>query len=248
MLLEDMRSEVRQRLGELTADFWTDDYIDSQLNAGAVRFCREERWDWLQAIQTGVVVAANATSIDLVDDIDSTRTFSLVYKPDTATLESQYQILQRVSPSQGWELRTRYPNAGTPLYFYVAKVVDTAGPPVTVNLQLHIVPKVQYDGTIEYLYFREQSTFTTGEEPIIPEAYQEAVVAWATGMCWLKELNGGGKAQEQFNVYQSVLQQALRDQKSQANDDILIWGGAPPQGRMLTPHDWVRTRTLPTLG
>lgn len=250
MKLESMRSEVRQRLGELTADFWTDAYIDSQLNAAQTRFCQEERWDWLTAIQTNVPLVAGNAEVELIDDVDATRHFAMLYTPDSASNEAQSVLLTKVSPVKGVELRISNPNRGTPGWYYVARVVDNeyAGPDYAVALMARVIPTPIENGTVEYIYARRPTTMTTGDEPIVPETYQDAVIAWATAQCWLKELNGGGKAQEQFNLYQSVLQQALRDQKNQGNDDILIWGGAQPQGRMLSPHAWVQSRIVPTLG
>jgi hypothetical protein len=82
------------------------------------------------------------------------------------------------------------------------------------------------------------------DEPDIPEQYQDAVISWATGMLWLKELNGGGKAQEQFTLYREVLDQARLDQKQLSIDEAIVWGKQDPEPLIPSPREWY-ARHLP---
>jgi len=235
MHFETMRAEVRERLGETSAyDFWPQEFIDRALNQAVRKFCAEERWPFLQAIQANVPVAAGDPAVELIDDLDLNRHMVLSLLPDGSTNDGQLVFPRRVSPETGFKMRRRYNSRGEPQFFYVAyATTNTYGgspTPAAQALVLRLVPTplVAYDA--EYVYFQAPTgEYTDGDEPPVPEQYIEAVIAWATAMCWLKELNGSGKAQEQFNIYNAVLTGAQRDLKSFGNDEIVAWGAAEPE-------------------
>lgn len=233
MLFETMRTEVRERLGETTTfDFWSQDYIDRQLNQAVKKFSAEERWPWLQVIQANVPVAAGTNEVELIDDLDLNRHMVLSLMPTGATDEGQLLFPKRVDAAKGFEMRRRYNHRSSPLFYYVSYAVEnTYAEADNVSaraLVLRLVPTPAVAYTAEYVYFEAPGTYTDGDEPPVPEQYIEAPIAWATAICWLKELNGSGKAQEQFNIYNAVLAGAQRDLKSMGNDEIVTWGGEEP--------------------
>ena len=71
----------------------------------------------------------------------------------------------------------------------------------------------------------------------------------ATGQLWLKELNGQGKAQEQFQLYAQILSDAQDELRHLGVDDIVAWGKEEPElvGR-LTLEDWIFGRLPPSVG
>lgn len=224
--------EVRQRLGEDIEDFWKTDHIVRMLNEGIKRFAMEEKWHWLYTSRPGIPVAQGATTLPLEDEVDVSRHFSLLLTDGTESYAPR-----RVSPADGLRLRT-LGRTGSPQFYFVAS--NAAG---TQNLYLN--PAADRAYTAEYFYIRTPAELAAGTtEPDLPAPYHEAVVAWATGMLWLKELNGGGKAGEQFALYREVLEQARQDQKRLSIDESVVWGRQDPMPHLQSERDWYN-RHLP---
>jgi hypothetical protein len=57
MLLGTAKEEVRARLQELSADFWTADEVLRAINEGVNRFAQEEKWPYLFTIGSATLVA-----------------------------------------------------------------------------------------------------------------------------------------------------------------------------------------------
>ena len=224
MTVATMKTEVRMRLGENAADFWQDADIIRALNEAQHRFDAEEKWPWLQTEVTAQTVAANVTTFALTGNVDVTRQFSVMLTPNTQTMPIAGPT--RVDPSKGMELRrTLYTPATSPLYYYLVNIDQSAVP----HIRWVPVPTVVH--SMDYLYFRLPGDLIADSDCAdIPVQYTEAIVSWATATLWLKELQGGVKAQEQFNIYNAVLAQAREESLSQADDDILSWGGEEPRG------------------
>lgn len=228
MNLLEMKTDVRERLGERTPNFWTDPFIINRLNQGQTRFAREERWPWLYAVQENIPLAQGADTVELIDGIDWTRHFALaLYKAgDTAPI-----LPERVNTFTGLRLKQQHSTVGEPAFWYPSGMVINAYPDGNIWEGAHtakLVPAADQAYTVEYYYIREPDKLVNDEdESIIPEAYQEAIVAWATAQCWLKEINGERKAQSEFNLYNTVLEQAQADYKQTAQDSAPSWGGDP---------------------
>jgi hypothetical protein len=65
------------------------------------------------------------------------------------------------------------------------------------------------------------------------------------------ELGGAGKAQEQFNLYDSIVAEAVADEETSDDGSFLVVGGdnnASVPGRALSADDYTRFRIAPTLG
>lgn len=232
MDLDTMTIEVRQRLGEDIEDFWKTDHIHRMLNEGVRRFAMEEKWHWLYTVETGVAVAQGASAIPLQPNIDVNRHFALALVDGTRVVTPR-----RISPADGARLRT-LGREGEPQFYFVA--ANDAG-----TTTLHLTPKANVAYTADYFYIRTPAELSTGtDEPDIPPQYQDAVVSWATGMLWLKELNGGGKAQEQFSLYREVLDQARLEQKQLSIDESVVWGRQDPEPLIPSPREWY-ARHLP---
>jgi hypothetical protein len=85
--------------------------------------------------------------------------------------------------------------------------------------------------------------------PDMPVEFHKAVVHFAAGTAWLKELNGGPKADEQFSLYQVVLDSAKRSVFSDSDDDPVVMGGGEPQYAVgVGRADMWDMRTPDTLG
>lgn len=226
MQLATMRAEVRERLGETTEeDFWKDAHITRMLNEGVIRFCYEEDWPWLYAVRLGTIFK-DQTVIDLELDIDVNRHFGFLVTEGT----TRAFTMRHVSPGDGIRLRAElYGQAGPPRYYWIESIVDT-GP--ALSQRIRFAPKADKAYTVEYSFLRNPTDLVLDtDEPNIPEVYQEAIIAFATGMLWLKELSGAGKAQEQFNLYNIVVEQARREMKALSVGDTLVWGRQAPDYR-----------------
>jgi hypothetical protein len=235
MQRDEMVAEVRERIGENTPNFWSDAFIIRNLVQGARRFNNEERWHWLYTVQPNIPVNAGNPNVELIDNVPTNRHFALrLTKVGDASARTIF--LKRVDVAQGLKLGHRYYQSGEPAWYYIVSSVANAyldGDTATaVIVKLVPTPDVAY--LAEYVYLRDDpglaaDTYTVGDagaasEPRMPESYHEAVVAWATAKCWLKELNGERKAQSEFNIYNTVLDQARKDHVSQSFDEQLAWG------------------------
>lgn len=244
MNLLEMRTDVRERLGERTPNFWTDPFINNKINQGQTRFAREEKWPWLYAVQENIPLAQGANTVELIDGIDWTRHFALALYREGA---AEPVLPKRVTAWTGLRLKQRH-TAGEPQFWYPAGMVINEYPDGDRWEGAHtakLVPAADQAYTVEYYYIREPERLVNdADETIIPEAYQEAIVAWATAQCWLKELNGGRKAQEEFDIYNTVLEQAQADYKESAQDTTFSWGGDPINRP--TPRDELLRRLFTT--
>lgn len=118
MLYTDAVTEIRARLQELSADFWTTDEILRALNEGVNRFAQEEKWPYLYTVRTGVTLPASTTSLELETSVSFERHFNLllVFPGD-----DRPRSPARVSPAEGYRLRLiYYIDTSEPLAYYVA--------------------------------------------------------------------------------------------------------------------------------
>ncbi len=235
MDLADLRLEVRERVNELTADFYTTDEVDRAINEGIRRFAAEEPWPFLVTEWTSSIAAAT-TDLDLPSDISLTRVFNITISGDNLITP---RSLERVTPQEGFRLRQTYFNrTGSPRYYYITKsnLPDDEAPPTIYTAKVIPTTDAEYDVEAQYMAV---PTVLTGE-------YQEAIVAWATGKLFLKELAISQKANEQFGIYRMVLDQARKDLKGFNIDETVAWGREQPLPRYrMQPRV---ERIPPTLG
>jgi hypothetical protein len=244
--LTDLRLEVRERLGELTADFYTSDEVDRAINEAVRRFCAEEPWPFLLTEWTSTL-SANANELALPTDISLTRVFNIAVDGDSL---STPRMLVRVDPNEGFALRHQYTNStGTPRWYYISRSnqSDDEAPPVTYTAKVIPTPDAAYDVEGQYMCIPNLLTLTS-EEPMVPYEYQEAIAAWATGKLFLKEHQISQKASEQFGLYAKVLEQARKDLKSFSLDEVVAWGRRHPLRGQLSATDDPRFRTPQNLG
>ncbi len=244
MDLADLRLEVRERLNELSADFFTTDEVDRAINEAIRRFCAEEQWPFLLTEWTSTL-AEGVAEIDLPSDISLTRVFNLSIDGTNLAVP---RMLERVDPKEGFVLRHTYSNGtGTPRWYYITRSNQSTdeAPPVTYTAK--VVPSSDGEYDVEALYMVVPNLLTgTSEEPMVPTEYQEAIAAWATGKLFLKELGVSQKASEQFGIYAKILEQARKDLRAFSLDEIVAWGRREPL-RGLDTRD-PRARTPQNLG
>jgi hypothetical protein len=217
MTLTEMIADVRERVGERTPNFWTDEFITARLNEGQTRFAREEKWQWLQTVDDAGQLTAGDNTLDLQTNVDFNRHFAIALY--TVADPSTPIVPKRVRPTEALRFRDRYTTDAEPLYWYLVQTNAGAA-------EVRFVPSADQTYDVEYFYFRDPAPLVNGaDESDIPPAYQEAVLSWATAQCWLKELTAERKAQAEFNIYNSVLEQARTDQQSLAIGESIRWGG-----------------------
>lgn len=238
----ELREDVRERIGERVENFWLDTFIDRHLIQGVRRFNNEERWPWLLTKQGNIPLPAALSTIELIDNIPVNRHLGLVLHPDTDLTTDL--VLKRVSlPEALRHIQDYAGTASTPTMYFSATALANAyddGDTATA-VTLTVLPTPDVDYTADFYYYRDDLVVleTDEDEPRLPESYQDAVIAWATAQCFLKELNGGNKAQEQFNLYATILEQAKQDLKELPEDRIITWGGGPSEDLPVWPYDWV---------
>src|ERR1051326_7365801 len=105
MTLTTAIEEVRARIQELTADFWTANEVNRAINEGVTRFAQEEKWPYLYTSKTGVTLTSGTATLDLEPDVNFERHFDLLM---TLTGDTRLRRPQRVSPAEGTALRLRF--------------------------------------------------------------------------------------------------------------------------------------------
>jgi hypothetical protein len=242
MDLTILRAEVRERLGELSADFFADAEVDRAINDGQRRFNAEERWPWLVTEGSGTL-ATDAEDYVLPDNVQVNRMFNLtVFTAGGANPPP----LERVDPNAGFRMRQSARNRnGRPVVYYLTKVQTDVSPTVQARYTVRVVPKADQEYSVEFQYYRMSPVLAdAADQPDMPDEYHDAVAAWATGKLFQKELAISSKANEQFGLYQQVLEQARNDVGTLTTDEIVAWGRDRPgeTGRM-SEGDYVRFRT-----
>ena len=234
MLLSEMKLEVRDRLGETTENFFKDTAILRALNEGVRRFCYEDEWPWLQRV-AATTLASAAETFALTAEVDPNRQMILQFTPSAG--DTRIREIKRVSTVQGEKLRVRYSGAGVvtdePLYWYLRSSS------VVAAYTVRVVPKADKAYTVAYVYYAAPVVLAVDADiPNIPEQYQMAAVHYAVANQWRKELSAGAKAQEEMMSYMQILEAARKNTKSQAPDEMLVWGGIDPEYQF--DADWTR--------
>ena len=244
----DILTEVRDIVGEVTADFWTDVELVRYINEAARRFNGERTWPWLITEGTASL-AADDPDLELGEGVDFSKNINLSLTPEGET--RMYQPV-RVTPVKGFQLRTMYSSNWTstwPRWFYVTSVVDGSAEGLFTTT-IKFIPTPTGTMEIEYQYFRVVDDMTAASDiPDLPVEYHKALVHYAAGTAWLKELNGGPKAKEQFDLYSLVVEQAQREFFAEPNDTPLVMGKDEPQYSLrFPPGDPWLMRMPETLG
>ena len=103
---------------------------------------------------------------------------------------------KRVSEREGEVLRRDNPTEGIPRWYYLLERTENVNGVSTPTVRF--IPPAREDYDIVFTYYRLPRTVNADADILdIPDTYSMAIVAMATGNLWLKELNGGTKAQEQ---------------------------------------------------
>lgn len=242
MDLTTITEEVRERVGERSADFFTANEVLRAINEAYKRFCNEEPWTWLLTEGTGTL-AGDDDEVELTANISPNRTFLLSISGGSL---ARGQLLERLEPGAGFRYRfSRSLATGVPTGYYITRADNDTD---TVTYVAKIVPAADTDYDVEYLYYAVPDDLASGtDEPLVPEQYQEAIVARAAGKLFLKEFDISQKAGEQFGIYYEVLQQAKEDDQNIAYDETVALGREMPLSRFASQRDYVMGR-IPPLG
>lgn len=248
MNLSTIRTEVRDILGELTADFWTEAELNRYANEALRRFIGENRWSWLITEGSATLLAGDP-DLTLTEGVADYRHLNIML---TKTGDVRPYLPKKVTPLRGFQLRQSWYTAQSyPTWFYVTNVSDSAddGSYETV---VKFIPPPNEACDVEYQYYRTPDLLTADNDvPDIPIQYHKALVHYTAGTAWLKELTAGGKATEQFQMYDAIVAEAKGDEESNGDDDFIVAGGsdyAERGSRFDTVSDYALRRIAPTLG
>lgn len=241
----DMRQEVRERLHELDPRFWTDSEINRALEEANVRFGAEERWPWLLAEGTATL-APDDDEITFPENVAINRFTSVGISG--ASL-GWAQELERIRPDEGFKMRRRWATStGRPVYYYTTRAERQSDDENIVSYVMRVVPAADLDYDIEYQYAVQPTAMDSDESsPDCPVEYHDAIVSWATGKLFLKEIELSRKAEEQFGIYMKVVEQARKEIQLESTDQIVAWGRSHP-GEYYTRDYSLWRRLPPTLG
>jgi len=253
MDLTTARLEVRERIGELSANFFTDVEVDRAINQAVQHFCAEEPWPWLFTEFTSQIGVGDQTDDELVlpDDVSLNRMFNVSISGGTL---NRPIVLERVPPDAGFRLRFAHtggvtPVARIPLYYYLTSAIADSGNGIHVNYTMKFVPQPETMFDIEAQYLRTPGVMAGANDLTdCPLAYDDAIPSWAAGKLFLKEFGISQKASEQFALYASTLEQARHDLMAQSQDEVVAWGRELPEYRFKSERDYVIGRIPPVLG
>ena len=248
MNLGSMRTQVRDIIGETTADFWGEAELNRYLNEAQYRFLAEANWPWLITEGTSMLTGADPDLL-LTDGVAWTRHMNMTL---TKVGDSRLYQPKRVTPTKGFALRRRYSTTTTasyPEWFYVTSVAD-ADDDGAYQWVAKFIPTPTSDMDVDYQYFRAAVEMAgDNDTPDMPVEFHKALVHFAAGTAWLKELNGGPKGEEQFSLYQVVVDSAKRGMFSDPDDTPVVMGGDEPQYKVgVTRADMWDPRLPETLG
>jgi hypothetical protein len=237
-----IRTEVRDIVGETVEDFWKDTELNRYIDEAQYRFSQEERWSWLITEGTETLFGGGST-IDLIEGVHQFRHMSIMLNKVGESTRMYLPV--RVQPSKGFELRALYPNPSTyPQWYYVTHVQDSNDGVFIATIKF--VPEPIDDFDVQYQYFRMPDSLSSDSSaPDCPIQFHKAIVHYAAGLAWEKELSAGPKASDQFQLYGKVVEQARIEERSQADDEVLAWGSDEPQyNRGRYPGGWSDPRWL----
>lgn len=104
---------------------------------------------------------------------------------------------------------------------------------------IEFLPELTRDMDITYTYLRLPRVLSAGADVVdVPDEYTDAVIAYATGRLWLKELKDSAKADEQFGLYHQIVDDAKRDQRKLLGDEGFAWGKDEPQTGFTSESDY----------
>lgn len=245
MLKSAMLTEVRNILGETTADFWGDNEIYARLDEAWQRFYDEAHWPfYLTEVENGSLASGTAT-FSFTAGLDVSRTINIML---LGAGDSRPVTIPRISGTEGYKMRmlSDGQTAAWPTHWYLASVSQGSSnlPVVTVRF----VPTPSRNFTVKYQYYRNSGSPATSAVYDIPLKYEWAIIHRAASVCWTKELDGAPKAREQAEFYQAIVDQAMTDNFDEAPDELLVAGGEAPQYGMVDDDLWTRLRIPNTLG
>jgi hypothetical protein len=238
-------TEIRARLQELVADFWTSTEVLNALNEGVKRFSAEEKWPWLQTVVTNGSLTTPWTDFPLPENVDINHISNLAvyFSGDTRPRE-----VTRITPGQGFERLMRdYRAQPEPGAYFVASATDADNDGQYIYT-VTFVPPLNRNATVKYLYQRVPALMTGSTEGMdCPEEYAMGPIAYATGLLWLKELQDSRKADEQFGLYGQVVDSAKKNMRKFAGDSDFAWGAEGP-GSWQDPDYVLSYRSIPSGG
>ena len=131
----------------------------------------------------------------------------------------------------------------------VATVTADGAPSGEFIYTVRFLPKPSVEFAVEYQYFRVPARLVDDTDvPDMPVQYHMALPHDAAGQKWLKELNFGVKAAEQFELRNAILEQARTEYEAEADDDFIVAGGEEPQLGSFDADQYTRARIPDLLG
>lgn len=238
MDLADIRTDVRERIGEDTADFFTDAEVDRAINLAQTTFTAEELWPWLYT-EYATTIAEGEDTLELPENVSWHRLFNL-----TVFGGALYRgrLVERVEPQAGFRARHEFSGSPScPSYYYLTSAASDASSTIYVARFIP-VPDVDYD--IEAQYLRVPADLvSTDDVPDMPLEFHPALPAYAAAHLFLKEMEISQKAQEQYQLYFNVLAQAKKLLEVQVDENV-AWSREVPLRRRVRAID----RIAPNLG
>jgi hypothetical protein len=239
--LTEMRTDVRERIGEDVADFFTDAEVDRALNLAQTTFTAEELWPWLFT-EWETTIAEAVDELELPSNVSIHRAFNLSVMGGSLI---RGRMLERLAPAAGFRARFEYETLPqTPAYYYLtASTRDVA----EILYVVKFVPTPDTDYDVSALYLRVPVDLVANDDfPDLPDEFHPALPAWAAGHLFLKETGSvSQKAAEQFGLYGEVLRQARKVLEVHPDENV-AWGRETPT--RLRRRTSLRDRIPLTLG
>lgn len=224
--LAQLRSDVRSRLDESTATFWSDAELTRWVNEGQNDIAR--RAECLRATDDIAVTAGTQTYDGPTDLVRAT---AMEWHPSTSSAIHPLTYRDKHSADSLWGT-TQGTMDGTPMIW------TSWGAPPTLTIQVYPTPIE--DGELKLFYYKLPTELTTDTDNVgVPTGWEDLVTEYATMHALRKD--GDPRWQEAFQLYTDhlnhLLETALRfnDQAGQIDD---VHGVMAPTWLYMGNGDW----------
>jgi len=238
MNLENLRTQVRKRLGDATTAFWTDDELNGYINDA----CRDLSYRLKCIRNNGYISSVSCTSNTVAtasNEYSLSSNFPNLYSvlevyffdggEDWIRLEpTQREVLDEERP--GWRGNVGYlytttsstvttynytSNTSTPEYYYWDREEDIIG--------LEPPPDADNEGS-NYIrvYYADKHTDITGtNSPTIPEPMHLAIINYAVAVGF-EDRGWGDRANDNWNKYFAKIKDYKIERNREREDDEIV--------------------------
>jgi hypothetical protein len=193
--LSELRTQVRDRIDEATAKFWTDTQINSWINEGARDLARRG-----EVLQTRDEITSIAGTQEYTLPSDVVRVYRVEYEDSSQTIVPlEYRDFNNMDSV--WWSRQATTESTRPFWFTMW------GYPPDLKIIVYPTP-ANSDEILRVFYYSVPATVSGDEDPIaVPTGWEDAIVLYAEYVALRKD--GDARWQEAKAIYEEKVSQLI---------------------------------------